>query len=200
LRGIAILGTATTAGEARLLVEAGVDAVVAQGAEASAHRGTFAIPFEAAMVSTLDLAQEIAAFAPAIASGGIMDGRDLATMLAHGAIAAQLGTAFPTCPESGGSPAYRQAILRAASDGASGGATAISRAFSVRPARGLPTHSLASSQATRARYYLIRCKTRLRGRCVRLRPRKVTRSSCPCGQGKESRARTRCPRRSWPRS
>jgi len=114
-RGIATLGTATTAGEARLLVEAGVDAVVAQGAEAAAHRGTFAVPFDAAMVPTLHLVREIAAFAPLIASGGIMDGRDLATMLAHGAIAAQLGTAFLTCPESGASPAYKRAILRVAS-------------------------------------------------------------------------------------
>jgi nitronate monooxygenase len=131
-RGIAILGTATTAGEARLLVEAGVDAVVAQGAEAAAHRGTFAVPFEAAMVPTLHLVQEIAAFAPVIASGGIMDGRDLATMLAHGAIAAQLGTAFLTCPESGAASAYKRALLRAANDN-----TVITRAFSGRPARGL---------------------------------------------------------------
>jgi nitronate monooxygenase len=131
-RGIAILGTATTVGEARLLVEAGVDAVVAQGAEAGAHRGTFAVPFEAAMVPTLHLVREIAAFAPVIASGGIMDGRDLATMLAHGAIAAQLGTAFLTCPESGAAPAYKRALLHAASD-----TTVITRAFSGRPARGL---------------------------------------------------------------
>jgi nitronate monooxygenase len=131
-RGIATLGTATTAGEARLLVAAGVDAVVAQGAEAGAHRGTFAVPFEAGMVPTLHLVREIAAFAPVIASGGIMDGRDLATMLAHGAMAAQLGTAFLTCPESGASPAYKRALLHAASD-----ATVITRAFSGRPARGL---------------------------------------------------------------
>jgi nitronate monooxygenase len=135
-RGIAIVGTATTAGEARLLVEAGVDAVVAQGVEAGAHRGTFAVPFEAAMVPTLHLVREIAAFAPVIASGGIMDGRDLATMLARGAIAAQLGTAFLTCPESGAAPAYKRAILRVA-NGAATDATVITRAFSGRPARGL---------------------------------------------------------------
>jgi nitronate monooxygenase len=131
-RGIAILGTATTAGEARSLVEAGVDAVVAQGAEAGAHRGTFAVPFEAAMVPTLNLVREIADFAPAIASGGIMDGRDVALMLANGAVAAQLGTAFLPCPESGASPAYKEALLRASCD-----ATVITRAFSGRPARGL---------------------------------------------------------------
>ena len=39
-RHIMILGTATTVAEARLLAEAGVDAVVAQGAQSGAHRGT----------------------------------------------------------------------------------------------------------------------------------------------------------------
>jgi len=167
-RGIAILGTATTAGEARLLIEAGVDAVVAQGAEAGAHRGTFAVPFEEAMVPTLHLVREIAAFAPVIASGGIMDGRDLATMLAHGAIAVQLGTAFLTCPESGASPAYKQAVLlavnnRAVSGGASGGATAITRAFSGRPARGLTnafTGLLAANESAILPYPLQNALTR----------------------------------------
>ena len=45
-RGIAILGTATTVEEARQLEQAGVDAIVAQGAEAGAHRGTFLDSFE----------------------------------------------------------------------------------------------------------------------------------------------------------
>jgi nitronate monooxygenase len=157
-RGIAILGTATTAGEARVLMEAGVNAVVAQGAEAGAHRGTFAVPFEAAMVPTLHLVQQIAAFAPVIASGGIMDGRDIATMLAHGAIAAQLGTAFLTCPESGASPAYKQALLRAAND-----STVITRAFSGRPARGLAntfTALLAGNQSATLPYPLQNALTR----------------------------------------
>ncbi len=131
-RGITILGTATTVDEGRLLIEAGADAIVAQGAEAGAHRGTFAGPFEASMVPILDLVRGIARFAPVIASGGIMDGRDIAVMLSNGAIAAQLGTAFLRCPESGASPAYRRAIAQASSD-----TTVITRAFSGRPARGL---------------------------------------------------------------
>jgi nitronate monooxygenase len=172
-RGIAIMGTATIAGEARLLVEAGVDAVVAQGAEAGAHRGTFAVPFEAAMVPTVDLVREIAALAPVIASGGIMDGRDLAAMLAHGAMAAQLGTAFLTCPESGASPAYKRALLRGASDRrasdrtstdrAAREATVITRAFSGRPARGLAnafTDLLAGNQNAILPYPLQNALTR----------------------------------------
>jgi hypothetical protein len=47
-RGIRMLGTATTPGEARMLAAAGIDAILAQGTEAGGHRGTFAVPFEAA--------------------------------------------------------------------------------------------------------------------------------------------------------
>ncbi len=45
-RGVTIAGTATTVEEARRLEQASVDAIVAQGAEAGAHRGSFAAPFE----------------------------------------------------------------------------------------------------------------------------------------------------------
>jgi len=133
-RRIAIFGTATTVEEARMLAEAGVDTIVAQGAEAGAHRGTFAGSFEASMVPTLDLVQGIRTgmSLPVIASGGIMDGRDLASALRVGASAAALGTAFLTCPESGAPEAHKQAILAARKD-----TTVITRAFSGRPARGL---------------------------------------------------------------
>jgi len=131
-RGIAIVGTATTVEEGRLLAEAGVDAIAIQGAEAGAHRGTFAGSFEASMIPTMDLVRGLAPISPVIASGGIMDGRDIARMLANGAIAVQLGTAFLRCPESGASPPYRRALEQATSD-----TTVITRAFSGRPARGL---------------------------------------------------------------
>ena len=133
-RDIAILGTATTLDEARMLEAAGVDAVIAQGAEAGAHRGTFSGPFEKAMVPIVDLVGGIRAAVrlPVIASGGLMDGRDIAGALAAGASAAALGTAFLACPESGASPAYKRAVLDARGD-----STVITRAFSGRPARGL---------------------------------------------------------------
>ena len=43
-RGIVTIGTATTVEEARLLDEAGVDLIVASGADAGGHRGAFARP------------------------------------------------------------------------------------------------------------------------------------------------------------
>ena len=139
-RGVFLMGTATTVQEARLLMQAGVDAIVAQGAEAGAHRGTFAGTFENSMVPTLDLVRGIAAEVPlpVIASGGLMDGGDIARALAAGASAAQLGTAFLPCPESGASEAYKRAILNARED-----TTVVTRAFSGRPARGLRTDFIA---------------------------------------------------------
>jgi nitronate monooxygenase len=134
-RRIVILGTATTVQEACLLAEVGVDAIVAQGAESGAHRGTFAGPFESSMVPTLELVRGIVAVLhqPVIATGGLMDGRDIRASLAAGASAASLGTAFLVSTESGAPQAHKQAILSTAND-----STVITRAFSGRPARGLP--------------------------------------------------------------
>jgi nitronate monooxygenase len=139
-RGIAIAGSATTGEEARRLAQAGVDAIVAQGAEAGAHRGSFAAPFEDSMVPLATLVREICASValPVIASGGIMDGRDVAAAMALGAAAVQLGTAFLPCPESGAPQAYKRALLAAKND-----TTVITRAFSGRPARGLTNRFIA---------------------------------------------------------
>src|SRR5215471_14770131 len=60
-RDIAVTGTATTVEEARLLEAAGIDGILAQGAEAGAHRGTFSGPFETAMVPTLELVRRVSA-------------------------------------------------------------------------------------------------------------------------------------------
>jgi nitronate monooxygenase len=132
--GIATFGTATTVEEGKMLEASGVTAIVAQGAEAGSHRGTFAGSFENAMIPTLELVRSLraAVSTPIIASGGLMDGRDIAQALEHGASAAQLGTAFLTCPEAGTPEAYRRAILAARAD-----TTLITRAFSGRPARAL---------------------------------------------------------------
>lgn len=139
-RDIVVAGTATTVEEARRLQLAGVDAIVAQGSEAGAHRGTFAGPFEASLVPLATLVRDIrsAVAVPVIASGGIMDGRDIVAATRLGAAAAQLGTAFLTCPESGAPAAYKRALLAAKKD-----TTVITRAFSGRPARGLTNAFIA---------------------------------------------------------
>jgi nitronate monooxygenase len=132
--GIRTSGTATTVEEGKKLEAAGVESVVAQGEEAGAHRGSFLAPFEQSMVPMRELTRGLinAVSTPVIASGGIMDGRDIAEMLAAGAVAAQLGTAFLLCPECGAPATYKQALMAARGD-----LTVMTRAFSGRPARGL---------------------------------------------------------------
>ncbi len=133
-QGTYLMGTATTVEEARQLEKAGVDAVIAQGSEAGAHRGTFAVPAEEALIGTAALVPQVvdAVRIPVIASGGIMDGRGLVAALALGASAVQMGTAFLACKEAGTSAAYREALLRGRES-----ATTLTRAFSGRMARGL---------------------------------------------------------------
>jgi nitronate monooxygenase len=58
--GIKLIGTATAPGEAVMLEEAGCDAIVAQGSEAGGHRGTFALPFERALIGTVALVPQVA--------------------------------------------------------------------------------------------------------------------------------------------
>lgn len=143
-RGLFLMGTATTVAEARLLEQAGVDAIVAQGGEAGGHRGSFAGSFEAGLIGTMALVPQVvdAVSVPVVASGGIMDGRGIAAALALGAQAVQMGTAFLTCAESGVIDAYKQAIL-----GAQAHETAITRAFSGRPARGIVNRFMTEVEA-----------------------------------------------------
>jgi len=150
-RGLMALGTATTVAEARALEATGVDGIVAQGAEAGGHRGSFATiigqetDFPASMIGTMALVPQIvdAVRIPVVASGGIMDGRGIAAALALGAAAAQMGTAFLTCAESGVPEAYRQAILASRET-----QTRVTRAFSGRPARGIINAFMAALDQT----------------------------------------------------
>ena len=131
---IFVVGTATTVEEAESLQALGVDAIVAQGAEAGGHRGTFLGRFEDALVGTVALVPQLVARLrlPVIAAGGLMDGRAIAATMALGAAAAQLGTAFLACPEAGTSAAHRAALGSPATL-----STVITRGFSGRPARGI---------------------------------------------------------------
>lgn len=133
-REILTIGTATTLEEGLALQEIGVDAVVAQGAEAGAHRGTFSSEQEDRLIGIVALIRILVSRLriPVIAAGGIMDGRGIAAVLTLGAQAAQLGTAFLACDESGISQAYRNALLDPKPK-----VTRLTRAFSGRWARGL---------------------------------------------------------------
>jgi enoyl-[acyl-carrier protein] reductase II len=88
--------------------DAGVDALVVDGAEAGGHPP----PSE---VGTLVLVRRVvkAVKLPVVASGGIADGAGIAAMLALGADAVQLGTRFIATPEAGVHENYKQAVLKA---------------------------------------------------------------------------------------
>ena len=133
--GIVVVGTGTNLKEGRILEDAGVDAVVAQGSEAGGHRGTFAGPSEEGLIGTMALVPQLAGRlrVPVIAAGGIMDGRGIVAALALGAQAAQMGTAFLAAAESGAHPRHKEALLHPAEEDR----TALTRAFTGRLARGV---------------------------------------------------------------
>ncbi|MFI7463706.1 NAD(P)H-dependent flavin oxidoreductase [Nonomuraea sp. NPDC049646] len=92
--GITVVTQAGTTDEARAAEQAGVDAVVARGAEAGGHGR--------ADVGTLPLLQSVLAAVrvPVLAAGGIATARGLAAVLAAGAEGAWAGTAFMGCAET----------------------------------------------------------------------------------------------------
>lgn len=147
LHGVGALAvvTVTTPAEARVAADVGADALCVQGFEAGGHRGTFAddpaSPTGGETFGLLALLRLVAAEVelPLVAAGGIVHGRDVAAVLAAGAVAAQCGTAFLRSPEAG-TPATQRAALAAG-----GRATAVTRAFSGRPARGLVNRFLVEN-------------------------------------------------------
>jgi len=132
-RGIALIGTATTVEEAEVLEESGVDFVCASGFEAGGHRGSFLRPAEQSLTGTLSLVPQVASAVriPVLAAGGIADGRGVAAALVLGAAAAQIGTAFLMCRESGASDRHRAALT----DRARARRTILTRAYTGRLAR-----------------------------------------------------------------
>ncbi|GGQ17615.1 NAD(P)H-dependent flavin oxidoreductase [Streptosporangium pseudovulgare] len=92
--GITVVTQAGTTDEARAAERAGVDAVVARGAEAGGHGRDD--------VATLPLLQSVLdeVRIPVLAAGGVATARGLAAVLAAGAAGAWVGTAFMGCVET----------------------------------------------------------------------------------------------------
>ena len=135
--GIAVGVTATCLAEAQTIEAAGADFVVAQGIEAGGHRGTFHPDVLDEDAPTLTLVRQLSSALkiPVVAAGGLMTGQDIASAIAAGASAAQLGTAFLCCDESGASPAHKHFLLTKPTRG-----TQYTHAFSGRRAQGLRNH------------------------------------------------------------
>ncbi|MEV4338208.1 nitronate monooxygenase [Streptomyces sp. NPDC049590] len=134
--GTLTLVTATTAEEARAVEAAGADAVIAQGVEAGGHQGTHRDSPEqdGAGIGLLSLVAQIreAVGIPVVAAGGVMRGGQIAAVLAAGADAAQLGTAFLATDESGAPDPHKRALTDPLFT-----RTQLTRAFTGRPARSL---------------------------------------------------------------
>ncbi|HSS63020.1 MAG TPA: nitronate monooxygenase [Gammaproteobacteria bacterium] len=132
--GARVICSATTAAESRALEDLGVDAVIAQGAEAGGHRGTFSVDSHRALIGTLALVPQVvdAVSVPVIAAGGIMDARGIVACLALGAAGVQMGTAFLGCPEAPIADAWRKALRASAAE-----ATHVTEAMSGGAARAI---------------------------------------------------------------
>ena len=126
-----IIGTATSVAEAELLEQTGIDMICAQGIEAGGHRGNFLNP-ESTSLQTLVKELKTTITRPIIAAGGLMTASDIQSILALGADAAQLGTAFLSCPEAGVPECYKKVLLAQTHDN-----TVLTRAFSGKQARGI---------------------------------------------------------------
>ena len=132
--GARIYSSATSVAEARWLDARGVDAVIAQGAEAGGHRGMFLTDDVDAQPGLFALLPQVvdAVRVPVVAAGGIADGRGIAAAFVLGARAVQIGTAYLRTPQATISPAHGRALAAARDD-----ATRLTNLFTGRPARGL---------------------------------------------------------------
>ncbi|ONH32497.1 nitronate monooxygenase [Pseudofrankia asymbiotica] len=132
--GIPVAVTVTDERQAIAAAALGADALIAQGWEAGGHRGGID-PDDAegadVRLALMPLLARVRAAVglPVLAAGGIADGAGIAAVLAAGAHAAVLGSAFLLTPEAGTSDVHRAAL-------AGGRRTVVSRAFTGRLARG----------------------------------------------------------------
>lgn len=121
--GTFTLVTVTAPDEALAVQQAGADAVIVQGVEAGGHQGTHRDNPETdrsgiGLLALIAQVRETVSL-PIVAAGGIMRGSQIAAVLAAGAAAAQLGTAFLATQESGANALHKQALTNPCSHGPS---------------------------------------------------------------------------------
>lgn len=148
--GAFVAVTVTDMEEARLAESCGADCLCLQGIEAGAHRGCFTNdgPIGRGLgVRELVSAASRATELPLIAAGGIARADDVAEVLRAGAVAAQCGTAFLRCPESGARAAHKDALADSRFT-----STAFTRSFSGRLARGLVNQFMLAHDDAPAAY------------------------------------------------
>ena len=105
--GATVMAQAGSAGEARAAVDAGCDAVVAQGIEAGGHvQGEVGV---LALVAELSRSLPV----PVLAAGGIADARGVRAAMAAGAAGAVIGTRFLATPEADVHPDWAARLIAA---------------------------------------------------------------------------------------
>ncbi|MFL6021746.1 MAG: nitronate monooxygenase, partial [Marmoricola sp.] len=141
--GSVLAQTVTSPEEARLAGEAGMDALVVQGPAAGGHSGTFTPQQPPADVTLPELVRSVRAVCglPILAGGGIGSAADVRAALEAGAAAVSVGTLLLLADEAGTSATYRAALA-----GPDRGEPRLARAYSGRPARGLPTAFMAEHE------------------------------------------------------
>jgi enoyl-[acyl-carrier protein] reductase II len=105
-RGITVVHVTASVKFARKAVDAGADAVVAEGFEAGGHNGR-------EETTTLVLVPMVrdAVDVPLIAAGGIASGRAMLAAMALGADGVQVGSRFVASEESSAHPAFKQHVV-----------------------------------------------------------------------------------------
>lgn len=135
--GMTVIGLVGTPRQARAHAEAGVDLIVAQGAEAGGHTGRIAtFPLVPQVVDAVSPT-------PVLAAGGIADGRGLVAALALGAAGVWCGTAFLVAEEAELYPAQQAAILAARSED-----FVVTRAYTGKPARDVSNEVITAWEAS----------------------------------------------------
>jgi len=132
--GSAVLVTVTTPQEAAAAEELGADGLVVQGPRAGGHSGTWDPGRTVVDGTTEDVVAAVVARTslPVVAAGGADGPGAVARLLRAGAQAVAVGTLLLRTDEAGTSPTHRDALADPRY-----GATAMTRAFTGRPARAL---------------------------------------------------------------
>ena len=94
-------------------VEAGVDVIVAQGGEGGGHCGE--VSTIVLVPDVIEAIAEAGADIPVLAAGGIMNGRQMAGMMAMGAAGAWCGSVWLASPEAETTEIFRDKIVAAGS-------------------------------------------------------------------------------------
>lgn len=126
--------TVTSADEARRAEDLGAQLLIAQGANAGGHRGTWSMTVEPNTLPTVTVIERVRGVTPLplIGAGGVATGGDVQELLDAGADAVAIGTLLVASHESASPEAYKDALTSGRYT-----ETMLTRAFSGRFARGL---------------------------------------------------------------